>query len=37
MLLRATSRKKDGKAHRYLRVVENLHVAGGKTIQRTVL
>jgi hypothetical protein len=37
MFLRATNRKKDGKDHRYFSVVENRRVAGGKTIQRTVL
>ncbi len=37
MFLRATNRKKDGKDHRYFSVVENQRVAGGKTIQRTVL
>jgi len=37
MFLRATNRKKDGKDHRYFSVIENRRVAGGKTIQRTVL
>jgi transposase len=37
LFLRATNRKKDGKDHRYFSVVENQRVAGGKTIQRTVL
>jgi hypothetical protein len=37
MFLRATNRQKDGKDHRYFSVVENQRVAGGKTIQRTVL
>lgn len=37
MFLRATNRRKDGKDHRYFSVVENQRVAGGKTIQRTVL
>jgi transposase len=37
MFLRSTNRKKDGKEHRYFSVVENRRVAGGKTVQRTVL
>ena len=37
MFLRAINRRKDGKDHRYFSVVENERVAGGKTIQRTVL
>lgn len=37
MFLRATNRKKDGKDHRYFSVVENQRVAGGKSVQRTVL
>jgi len=37
LFLRATNRKKDGKDHRYFSIVENQRVAGGKTIQRTVL
>lgn len=37
MFLRSTNRKKDGKDHRYFSVVENQRVAGGKTVQRTVL
>lgn len=37
LFLRATNRKKDGKDHRYFSVVENQRVAGGKTVQRTVL
>lgn len=37
MFLRATNRNKDGKDHRYFSVVENQRVAGGKTVQRTVL
>lgn len=37
MFLRATNRKKDGKDHRYFSVVENQRVAGGRTVQRTVL
>ena len=37
MFLRATSRKKDGKVHRYYSVVENRRVAGGRVVQRHVL
>lgn len=37
MFLRSTSRKKDGKDHRYFSVVENRRVGGNKTVQRTVL
>lgn len=37
MFLRSTSRKKDGKSHRYYSVVENQRVSGDKTVQRTVL
>ena len=37
MFLRSTNRKKDGKDHRYFSVVENRRLAGGKTVQRTVL
>jgi len=37
MFLRSTSRKKDGKDHRYFSIVENRRVPGGKTVQRTVL
>jgi transposase len=37
LFLRATNRKKDGKDHRYFSVVENQRVAGGRTVQRTVL
>jgi len=37
LFLRATNRKKDGKDHRYFSVVENQRVAGGKSVQRTVL
>ena len=37
MFLRATTRKKDGKAHRYFSVVENKRVAGGRVVQRHVL
>jgi hypothetical protein len=37
MFLRSTSRRKDGKDHRYFSVVENRRLPGGKTAQRTVL
>ncbi len=37
MFLRRTSRKKDGKDHRYFSVVENRRLSSGKTAQRTVL
>lgn len=37
MFLRSTSRKKDGKQHRYFSVVENRRLSCGKTAQRTVL
>jgi len=37
MFLRSTTRKKDGKDHRYFSVVENRRLATGKTAQRTVL
>ena len=37
MFLRSTSRKKDGKDHRYFSVVENRRLPSGKTAQRTVL
>jgi hypothetical protein len=37
MFLRATTRKKDGKEHRYFSVVENRRVAGGRVVQRHVL
>jgi transposase len=37
MFLRATTRRKDGKAHRYWSVVENRRVSGGRTVQKTVL
>src|ERR1700737_211885 len=36
MFLRSTTRKKDGKDHRYFSVVENRRVSSGKTIQRMV-
>ena len=37
MFLRAKSRTKDGKTHRYWSVVENRRVAGGGMVQRQVL
>lgn len=37
MFLRATTRKKDGKEHRYWSVVENKRVASGRVLQRHVL
>jgi transposase len=37
MFLRATTRKKDGKLHRYFSVVENKRVQGGRVVQRHVL
>jgi hypothetical protein len=37
MFLRAKTRIKDGKEHRYWSVVESRRVSGGKTIQRKVL
>src|SRR3970282_2770213 len=37
MFLRATTRKKDGKEHRYYSVVENQRVGGGRVLQRHVL
>jgi hypothetical protein len=37
MFLRATTRKKDGKQHRYFSVVENKRVRGGRIVQRHVL
>ena len=37
MFLRATTRKKDGKKHRYWSVVESRRVAGGRVVQRHVL
>jgi len=37
MFLRATTRKKDGKEHRYYSVVENKRVSGGRVVQRHVL
>jgi hypothetical protein len=37
MFLRATTRKKDGKEHRYFSIVENKRVGGGRVSQRHVL
>ncbi|HSC77007.1 MAG TPA: IS1634 family transposase [Candidatus Acidoferrales bacterium] len=37
MFLRATTRKKDGKRHRYWSIVENKRVSGGRVLQRHVL
>ena len=37
MFLRSTTRKKDGKEHRYWSVVENRRLSGGGTVQRHVL
>jgi len=37
MFLRATTRKKDGKEHRYWSVVENRRLPGGRVLQRHVL
>ena len=37
MFLRATTRKKDGKEHRYWSVVENRRVGAGRVLQRHVL
>src|ERR1039457_4564790 len=37
MFLRATTRKKDGKLHRYFSVVENKRVHGGQVVQRHFL
>lgn len=37
MFLRSTTRKKDGKVHRYFKVVENRRLSTGKSAQRTVL
>ena len=37
MFLRSTTRKKDGKEHRYWSVVENRRVKGGRVVQRHVL
>lgn len=37
MFLRAKTRRKDGKAHRYWSIVENRRVATGRVVQRQVL
>jgi hypothetical protein len=37
MFLRATTRKKDGKEHRYWSIVENRRLSGGRVLQRHVL
>lgn len=37
MFLRSTTRKKDGKLHRYFSIVENRRLSRGQTVQRTVL
>jgi transposase len=37
MFLRCTTRKKNGKEHRYWNLVENRRVAGGRVVQRQVL
>ena len=37
MFLRASTRKKDGKEHRYYSVVENRRLSGGRVMQRHVL
>jgi transposase len=37
MYLRSTTRKKDGKQHRYFSVVESHRLSSGKTVQRRVL
>jgi Transposase DDE domain len=37
MFLRSSSRKKDGKEHRYFSIVENKRVTGGRVVQRHVL
>jgi hypothetical protein len=37
MFLRATTRKKDGKTHRYWSIVENRRLADGRVLQRHVL
>jgi hypothetical protein len=36
MFLRSNTRKKDGKDHRYFRIVENHRIASGKTVQRKI-
>ena len=37
MFLRAKTRRKDGKPHRYWSVVENRRVRGGRVVQRQLL
>ncbi len=37
MFLRSTTRKKDGKQHRYFSIVENRRLSSGQTAQRTIL
>ena len=37
MFLRSNKRFKDGKEHRYWSVVENRRVAGGRSVQKTLL
>src|SRR3990170_2064833 len=37
MFLRATTRRKDGKVHRYWSIVENRRLPGGRVLQRHVL
>ena len=37
MFLRANTRKKDGKVHRYWSIVENRRLPGGRVSQRHVL
>ena len=37
MFLRCSTRKKDGKEHRYFSIVENKRVADGRVVQRHVL
>jgi hypothetical protein len=37
MFLRCTTRKKDGKDHRYWNIVENRRISGGRVVQRQVL
>ena len=37
MFLRARTRRKDGKQHRYWSVVETRRVCGGRTVQRQLL
>jgi len=37
MFLRPTTRRKDGKIHRYWSVVENRRIRGGRTVQKTLI